>query len=925
MFSQVFDSEQNPPGVKWRQINTENFQIIYPEELASEGYRMANTLQFIIGRVSESLDARPRKISVILQNQGTTSNGFVQLAPRRSEYFTTPPQEFDYQDWLNSLAVHELRHVVQFDKLTGKLKAPLFEELALAIFGVTLPPWFFEGDAVGTETALTDAGRGRLPSWELIFRTNTLSGLRYSYSKNFLGSAADLTPGYYQLGYFMTSKLRRDYGKAVIDSIMSRVSKAPFRPYSLSNSIKKYTGLNTRKLHDSTVAELSRLWSEPSKENKNISYPELTKPSRNNPESFFLPAAISKDGILVLKESKAKTPAIIRIDQNGRETLILKIGYQEQPHFSYASGKIVWDEFRFDKRFQKRSYNVINIYDLEKKAYRQLTHKSRLFAPALSPDGKKIAAVNISAANRVTLVELDSETGQILREFSNPSNYMLQTPAFNASGDKIVVTGVSKLGNCLLELDSKTGELTQLLPFQREQISRPSYAGEQIIFRAHYNGIDNIYRYDKRSKQTFQLTDVSYGAYNPAYHAESGRILFNNYTTSGYGVSGFDYHEQDGTPINELENTFIDFASPLAQQESDNDIFDSIPQREFESEPYMEWKNLFYFHSLSLITEDLGINDNPTLGLKLLSNNKLNTLDFYGGYQYDTYLNRSEYLAGFTYKKFYPIVDIRYINRGRLAYDRREISGKDVFIPVSWRENFTEMEVSVPFIFNRRNQTYSMGLRTSTSYTSRYAIENRPAVFSTRLSLPMKYQLYLNRNSRRSARDLAPAWGQNFTFSYQHFPFEPNRNGDLFTLRSQFFTPGLFRNHSFQASFNYQLNSGAYNQTNNIPLISGYYNLTPTKELSNTLLFDYRFPLFYPDWELGPLAYIKRLKGGFFADFENVGKTAFSPKVIGAELSADMNLLRFYLPNFELSGKIIFVNRKPSQNPILETGFSYNF
>ena len=94
----------------------------------------------------------------------------------------------------------------------------------------------------------------------------------------------------------------------------------------------------------------------------------------------------------------------------------------------------------------------------------------------------------------------------------------------------------------------------------------------------------------------------------------------------------------------------------------------------------------------------------------------------------------------------------------------------------------------------------------------------------------------------------------------------------------------------------------------------------------NTLLLDYRMPLFYPDWELGPLSYIKRLKAGFFADFENIdSKKPFSPRSFGAELRADMNLLRFPLPNFDLGGKIIFINEKPGQNPIFETIAIYNF
>lgn len=923
---QVFDNEQNPPGVKWMQINTVNFQIIYPSSFAREAERIANTLEFIIPKVSASLGKQPRKISVILQNQGTTSNGFVQLAPRRSEYFTTPSQEFDFQDWLNSLAVHELRHVVQFDKLSGNLKAPIFEELSLAIFGVTLPSWFYEGDAVGTETSLTKAGRGRLPSWELIFRTNTLSGFNFSYSKNYMGSAGDLTPGYYQLGYFMTSKLRRDHGQYILDSIMTRISRAPYRPYSLSNSIKKYTGLNTRKLHDSTVAELSRLWQKQSAEVKPEIYGSINKRSNNTPTDYLLPVAISPNEILVIKEGKAQAPSFYKVDNLGNEKLILKIGYQEQPNFSYADGKIVWDEFRFDKRFQKRSFNVINIYDLANKSYRQLSHKSRLFAPALSPDGKTIAAVNISTGNEISIIELESKSGKQVKAYSNPSNFMFQTPAFNQDGDKLVFTGVSPKGETLFEINRQTGELIQLFPFQSQQISRPSYAGDQIIFRAHYNGLDNIYRFDPATKKTFQLTSAPFGAFNPAYEASKNQVLFNNYQAMGYDISSFAYNDSAGIEVSKLKNTFINYADVLVKQEGDKNVFDSVPDKTFISRPYRELNNLFYFHSLSPIAENLNIDENPTLGFKLLSNNKLNTLAFNTGYQFNSDLRKSEYLAGFTYKRFYPVIDVRYINRARLAYSRKVVSGKPVFIPVNWREHFTEIELSVPFVFNRLNKTYSMGFRTSTSYTSRYEFENKPDNIISRLSFPMKYQVYLNRNTSRSPRDLAPAWGQNFTFSYQHFPFENKLNGDLFTLRTLFYTPGLYKHHSFQTRFNYQLNSGVYNTTNDIPLISGYYHLTPTKDLSTTLLLDYRFPLFYPDWEIGPLAYIKRFKGGFFADFENVfNERSFSPRTYGAELSADMNLLRFYLPNFELSGKIIFVNQKPAQNPIFETGFSYNF
>ena len=133
-------------------------------------------------------------------------------------------------------------------------------------------------------------------------------------------------------------------------------------------------------------------------------------------------------------------------------------------------------------------------------------------------------------------------------------------------------------------------------------------------------------------------------------------------------------------------------------------------------------------------------------------------------------------------------------------------------------------------------------------------------------------------------------------------------------------------NHSFQSSFNYQKTSGAYGFNIEIPRISGYGNLSLNNRLRNTLLLDYRFPLFYPDSEIGPFAYIKRVKGGFFADFENIGNgSPFTPRTFGLELSTDMNLMRFLLPNFELAGKLILSRDNGIRKPILEFGFQYEF
>src|SRR5690606_34896290 len=119
----------------------------------------------------------------------------------------------------------------------------------------------------------------------------------------------------------------------------------------------------------------------------------------------------------------------------------------------------------------------------------------------------------------------------------------------------------------------------------------------------------------------------------------------------------------------------------------------------------------------------------------------------------------------------------------------------------------------------------------------------------------------------------------------------------LFTLRSTLYFPGVVRNHSTTIRIGFQKGAGIYSSVNDIPMVSGFDYLDAEK-INNTVLASYHLPLAYPDWEIGSLAYIKRIKGGLFADFQNLrpaNRASLRPRTFGVELRTDLNLLRFYL------------------------------
>lgn len=908
VFGQIFSTAQNPLSVKWNYIQANGFKIIYPKELENEAQRMANTLPFIYPKIGLGLRQKNTSIPLLLQNRGTVANGFVQLGPKKSEFYATPPQYFDSQDWLNNLAVHELRHIAQFDKLTGTQTHPFPELVYFAYFGAGLPTWFFEGDAVVNETALTESGRGRQPKWTMPFRTSLLESKKFSYSKAYFGSNKDVTPGYYQTGYLMVADMKEKYGRFISDSILSDIKNRPLRLYPFSQSLKKITGKNTKKYYLSTQEKLTEKWKIQSDKISSESYVSLNEKT-SLATNYFLPVRINKNQILALKESKQDARHFVLINEDKTEQKLFGIGYQEQVWLSYKNDVLVWDEIRYDPRYKQRSYSVICSYNFKTKKFKKVSSQSRLFSPTLSEDGKKIIAAKVELNNQFNLVEIDATSGKILKTYANPENEILQTPAFDKTGNRITYISVSEKGKSLWLMEGS--KKTLIISESRQQLSRPIFLKDKIAFNAHFNGIDNIYTVDIKSKKITALSNSKYGAFNPTESVD-GKVIFNDYKINGYEIAEKSITEK---PVG--KDIFIDFSAAAEQQENVGNVFENIPDSTYQSKRFRQGLNLFSFHSIIPI-----IDNEYVFGLELQSNNLLNTMDFYTGAKYHRDLKRFEYTADISYKALYPVFSLLYRNRPRRTFYR----ARNAIQQGDWRENYYKLNASVPISFNARNHNYFFTLNTATSFTQRYLTENMPTTFIREVKFPMEYNFTFNHSVRTTERDIAPKWAQILRATYNHQPFDKNLSGEILALESFLYFPGFAKNHFFLASFNYQKASGVNQYATEIATVYGYNNILARSKLQNSMLFNYRFPFAFPDWELSSLAYVRNFRAGLFCHYENIGINTkiTEPKTYGVEINSKLNLLR-YQPVVDVGARLVFVNKIYNQNPILEFSFNYSF
>src|SRR6185503_8475733 len=240
----------NPPSVKWKQINTDTARIIFPAGADSAAQRIASVVHFLAAK-NNSLGNKRDKINIVLQDQTTIANGYVNLGPYRSEFFLTPSFnnfELGSISWAEGLASHEYRHVQQFSNFRVGLSKAMYvlfgeEGLSLAI-NASIPDWFYEGDAVYNETAHSEQGRGRIPFFTNQYPSLWLAHKNYTWMKLRNGSLKDYVPNHYPLGYLLVNYGYEKYGTDFWGKVTKDAASFKGLFYPFQNAIKKHTGLD---------------------------------------------------------------------------------------------------------------------------------------------------------------------------------------------------------------------------------------------------------------------------------------------------------------------------------------------------------------------------------------------------------------------------------------------------------------------------------------------------------------------------------------------------------------------------------------------------------------------------------------------------------------------------------------------------------
>ncbi|MFC5408423.1 hypothetical protein ACFPMF_03830 [Larkinella bovis] len=922
--------DQNPPSLRWYQLQTPHFRVLFPEGLDQTAQQTARRLEQVYEPVSATLQKPPRRLSVVMQNQTMVSNGFVTMVPRRSEFFAVPPQDpflAGTLGWLDLLAVHEFRHVVQYDKaLQGFTRAAytLFGNNALSALTLGVPDWFFEGDAVGTESALTAFGRGRIPNFDLGLRANLLAGRRFNYPKAVGGSYRDNVPNHYVLGYFMSTYLKRTYDADAWSDVLNRYYRFPLYPFSFSHGVRKTTNFRIEELYRKTMADIEDTWrAEQSKLRLTNASVFPVKAPKTVFTNYQYPQYLSDNEVIALKSGLGDIARFVRLNRTGQETNVVVPGLFNNPEMlSVAAGKICWTEYRYDIRYGQRIYSEIKVFDLKTRQLRRLSTKSRYAVAALSPDGAKLVAVRNDETYQTRLVVLDAETGRELRVLDNPDADFYVQPRWQDDNRTLISVVRRRNGTKTIQsIDSETEKRVDLLPVSDQNLSHAQPWRKYILYNSPQSGIDNIYALQIETGQRYQVTSRPLGAYHATISPDGTRMSFHDFQANGYRVAEMPLNPESWTPVDEVRDGSVRYFGPLVSQEPGSRtvlaaLADTVPpQAGFPKTRFNRLTHALNIYSWGPVVSSDG--QGGTVGLQ--SQDLLSTTQLEAGIGYDQTERTVHYYGNLSYQGWFPILDVGF-ERGKrstsLYVDQR--APLDSLRKDSW--NYNQLTAGLRIPLQLTTSKYLQSAFLSAYYgllqVSGYDLPVRPVteVGFSKLLQTVSYSASYSRTLKQSKRDVAPRWGQSVSAVWRTTPFGGRLSAEIWGVTGNLYVPGLGKHHSIRLRAGYQQQmQGSYRFAAAVfyPRGQSYVSYNQLKVGSA----EYRFPLLNPHWTIGRWLYIQRVKASGFYDVaqgESQIRINGQPRTIsdsyattGLDVSFVFNFMRLRTP-FEAGVRTIY-------------------
>lgn len=840
-----------PPHKNWQEIETGQIRVIYPQEMEEEALLLAEKFLYLQEYLGVSLNSEIPKWPVILNNDSLISNAFVTVAPHRSEWYSVPFLESDLTiPWYDLLAIHEGRHIYQFAKVDNgliKLAHLLFGQYGQgAMSGLNFPAWFYEGDAVLTETLLSQSGRGRSPSFEMAQRAILLEGKDYNYDQAYLGSFNEYIPNHYVLGYILSNQIRRDYGLLSYEETIKATTWMPLLSYSMDMGSLFSISTTPSSIYYRSMLHLFDIYTgntaltiHPMKEQVS---------PQSNIWTKYTGLSVNDNKIYSLQSELGRTSSLAAINTEEEPPLLEHLS--SDVSFDMTNGQLVRTEISYNPKWSRESYSNIILSNIKKGQSTTITTEGRYFLPHFIGPDNNIISLYFTRNNTYEYRILDQE-GHLEEKLRLDPSWTMYSPTPSNTGRKLVFVRQKEGIRQLVLFDRDTDELQVLLESETEGF-RHLYWDEEnsnIYYSSPYSGIDNIYVLNTETHEEFRVTDLKYGGFNPLIH--KGKLYFIEYKNSdeGYVISAIPTKDLELQPKYQITVKRTDLFSDLQNQEPKVDVTSiNTVKHDFKPTKYNSFKDTIIPHSWTLTSSVVHSSD---IGFFLYGDDLFQNYSWSTGPLYDQEEEEWGYYFNLKVNRLYPHLYFQ------------TFWGERNYQDLAWNQLILWGGLDFPLELSKGENTTYLDWNNSLAYVNEEE-DIDEAYFL--LSTAFQFQHYYGYGNRR----LTPQKGFILNTAYKTTS-EGSLGADryLASIWGSIFLPGIFTDASTEITGG--IEKTVYDQIpldEVIPLPYGYTDMKiPDVRIQSTLRWN--VPLFYPNWNFLGISYLKRISTTFYAQLHS--------------------------------------------------------
>ncbi len=852
--AQIFGG--NPTSLKWQQVTNKTARVIFPIGNDSAAQRIENIVSRLQSSVSKTIGNKYKPISIVLQNQTLVSNAFVQLGPYRSEFFLTPSQnsfELGSLPWIDQLTIHEFRHVEQYNNFNvglAKVFRILFGQQGQELANnLTIPNWFWEGDAVYNETLTSNQGRGRLPYFFNAYRSLWQEQKNYSWMKLRNGSYRDFVPNHYALGYLMTAYGREKYGNEFWNNVTHDAAAFKGLFYPFQKAVKKYSGKSYAKFKKESIAFMQRQLLKDSARVYSTKHFEGDKEFPN----------YDNGSLLYVGSSYKQIPHFV-INNNGIEKRIRVRDVSLDNYYSIKNNKLVYAAFRSDVRWGYKDYNEIKLLDITTGKQYAVTRKSKYFSPDINASGDRIVAVEVLPDLHNSLHIINPESGAVLKKLSNSQNLFYTYPKF-LDNERIISAVRNNKGEMTLALINITRDSeTFLFPFTWRVIGFPQVKGDTVYFTASAKEKDELFAFILSEQKIYRLQHPEMKGVTGNYQLTSGedKLAWINFTATGMRLQESSAARFSWRTVNDFfKPVKNDFGINSLSGQYDSDLLNYVTDSIYPVKKYSTTSGLFNFHSWRPAFED------PDYYFSVYSENILNTFQSELFFNY----NRDEKFKQFgfnaVYGNLFPYISAGFsyiIDRnGNLGSNKRAywnelewIAGLNVPLNLSRGKYITRLNLSGTYVYN---SSYFKGSYKDSIGTIDYGYLNNTISFSNQV--------------QKALQQIYPRYAQTILVNYKTAVQKYTAMQLLANMN--LYWPGFYPTHNMVVNLAFQGRdtlSHPFLFSNGLPFSRGYQSVNLYRMYKWGV--NYHFPVAYPDWGFANLIYFQRVRANLFFDYTHV-------------------------------------------------------